>query len=83
MSLGIRRQVLHLYELLVNRKMHQRHMASTALGTLVVLREVILHMTMLAVDAQRAAVSLVHNQEQPSGWNLLKEIELDILEYLP
>ena len=82
MPVGIRRQVLHLRELLVDREVHQRHIASAALGTLVVLREVVLHMTMFAVHSQRSAVSLVHDQEQSRGWNLLEEIDLDILEYL-
>lgn len=63
--------------------MHQRHVASAALVTLVVIGEVVLHMTMFAVDAQGAAVSLVHDQEQPPGRNLLERIDLDILEYLP
>lgn len=65
------------------RKMHQCHIASAALGTLVVLREIIRRMAMLAIHPQRAAVSLVHKQEQPPGWNLLQKIHLDILEYLP
>src|SRR5215470_3180917 len=83
MSVGIRRQVLHLQELLVNRKMHQGHVASTSFGPLVVLREVIRHMTMLAVNAQRAAVSLVHDQKESCGGNLLQEIDLNILKDLP
>src|SRR5215472_8178631 len=71
---GIWFQVLHLHELLVDGKMHLLHIASAPFRPLVVLRKVVLHMAMLAIHPQRAAVSLVHDQQQPPGWSLLQKI---------
>src|SRR4029077_10289467 len=79
---GIRRQVLLFREPLIDIKVHRGHIASAALGALVVLGEVILHVAVFAGDSQGAAVSLVHDQKQSRGWNLLEEVDLDILEHL-
>ena len=81
-SVGIWRQVLHFREPLIDIKLHQRHIASAALGALVVLGEVILRVAVFAGDSQGAAISLVHDQKQSRGWNLLEEINLDIFEHL-
>ena len=61
MSVGIRRQVLHLCELLIDQKVHPCHIASAALGALIVFGEVILDVAVLAIDAQGLAISLVHD----------------------
>src|SRR5690242_21880103 len=77
---GIRRQVLHFHELLIDITVHLLHIASAALGTLVVLGEVLLHVAMFAGYSQRFAISQVHDQKKSRGWSLLED--LDILEHL-
>jgi hypothetical protein len=81
-SVGIRRQVLHFREPLIDIKVHQRHIASAALGALVVPGEVTLDVAVFAGHSQGAAISLVHDQKESRGWNLFEEIDLDILEHL-
>src|SRR5689334_23575618 len=52
MPVGIGLQVLHFGEPLIDIKMHRSHIASAALGALVIAREVVFHVAVFAGDSQ-------------------------------
>lgn len=79
-AFGSRLEILHLSELLVDRPMHDCHLAGSALRALIILGKICIVMTMSASYPQGAAVTQIHDEEEPARRNALEP--LDVLEYL-
>ena len=82
MPLWVRFQVLHLCELLIDGEVHNGHFTGGELWSLFILGEIVFHVAMFARDAQRSAVSQIHDQQKSCRRSPLEEVKLDVFEYL-
>src|SRR5437016_637945 len=77
-----RLEILHLSQLLVDRTMHRGHLSCRTFRAFIVLREVLLIVAVRARNAERMAVSQIHDEQQPARRYLLEDWNLNVLEYL-
>lgn len=75
------REILHLEQLLIDPKVHHRHLARRSLGSLLIAREIPRIVAVRARHAERLRVANVHDYEERLRWHIAEVWELDVLEH--